>query len=267
MKGSFSKYFYIYRMQILKSFNYKFTVYGNIITQTIIMIASAFFWKALYRGKDAVMGVSVDTMLTYTVVSSMISILLMTNVERRIQMSVRKGTIAVDMMRPINVFRGFFAEDLGNMTALIFQNLLPVLVIGTIFIGFPTPSSTGNFFLFLVSLILAYMINWTMAALFGMLAFSIVELDALIQVKKHLIRLLSGSIIPMWFMPLWFRNILECLPFVYLYQMPLNIYVGQYTNESLIKGLSIQAAWAVTLLLIYIVRQKRVGRKLMIQGG
>ena len=267
MKDRLGKYIFVYRNQILKSFTYKFKVYGNILTQTIIMIASAFFWKALYRGTDSVMGVSVETMLTYTVVSSMISILLMTNVERRIQNSVRKGTIAVDMMRPMNVFRGYLAEDLGNMTALIFQNLIPILIIGTIFIGFPAPASVGNFFLFLASLILAYIINWVMAALFGMLAFSVVELDALIQVKKHLIRLLSGSIIPIWFMPFWFKNILECLPFVYLYQMPLNIYVGQYTTESLIKGLSIQMAWAVALLLIYAWRQKSIGKKLMVQGG
>lgn len=32
---------------------YEFNVYGNIVMQTIIMITSACFWKALYKGRGA----------------------------------------------------------------------------------------------------------------------------------------------------------------------------------------------------------------------
>ena len=105
-------YFYVYKTQILKSLAYKFDVYGNIIMQTIIMIATAFFWKALFRNATMVKGVTVDTMLTYTVISSMLSVVLTTGVERRITDSVQKGTIAIDMMRPVNLFKVFFAENL-----------------------------------------------------------------------------------------------------------------------------------------------------------
>ena len=43
------KYLYIIKTQIIKSMTYEFNVYGNIIMQTIIMITSAYFWKALYK--------------------------------------------------------------------------------------------------------------------------------------------------------------------------------------------------------------------------
>ena len=45
-----NKYLYIIKTQIIKSMTYEFNVYGNIIMQTIIMITSAYFWKALYTG-------------------------------------------------------------------------------------------------------------------------------------------------------------------------------------------------------------------------
>jgi ABC-2 type transport system permease protein len=262
-----SIYFYVYKTQIIKSMAYKFDVYGNIIMQTIIMVALAFFWRALFKNADSVQGVTVDTMLTYTVVSSMISVVLTTNVERRITRSVRKGTIAVDMMRPVNIFSVFFAENIGGVTALIFQNLLPIFLIGGLFIKFPVPCSGVGFLLFLCSLSLAFFVNWYLAALFGMLAFSVIEMDALLQVKKHLIRLLSGSIIPIWFFPDWFQGILQVLPFVYLYQMPLDIYIGKYTNESLIRGLVIQCIWMIALMGVYRCMQKKVTGKIMIQGG
>lgn len=266
-RKNITAYFYVYKTQILKSLAYKFDVYGNILMQTIIMIANAFFWRALFRNTENIQGITVDTMLTYTVVSSMISIVLTTNVERRITNSVQKGTIAIDMMRPVNIFSVFFAENLGSVTALFFQNLLPVFIIGSILIKLPVPASTAGALLFLCSLTLAFLINWFLAAIFGMWAFTAIEMDALIQVKKHLIRLLSGSMIPIWFFPDWFRAVLEALPFVYLYQMPLDIYIGKYTKSSLIHDFTIQIFWTVGLFLLYRYLQKRVTGKIMIQGG
>jgi len=264
---NFKAYFYVYKVQILKALAYKFNVYGNVIMQTIIMIASAFFWKALFSNSEIMNGVTVDTMLTYTVVSSLVSVLLSTNVEWRITMSVRKGTIAVDMMRPVNVFKVFFAENLGYVTALFFQNFLPILLIGSLIIKFPVPASVEDGLLFCVSMVMAFYINWYISVIFGMWAFKVIEMSALIQVKKHLIRLLSGSMIPLWFFPPWLQRILECLPFAYIYQMPISIFVGKYTRESLEKGLLIQFIWLVVLYLVKSYLEKNVTKSVMIQGG
>lgn len=266
-KADFRIYLQVFKTQIIRSITYKFEVYGNILMQTIIMLASAFFWKALFPNSDKVQGVDVSTMLTYTVVSAMISVILSSNVERRITQSVQKGTIAIDMMRPVNVFSVFLAEDIASMTALIFQNLIPILIIGSIFISIPRPCSVSGFFLFLLSLIMAFWMNWLLSCMFGMIAFWTMNMDALIQVKKHLVRLLSGSIIPLWFFPGWMRQTLECLPFAYLYQLPLSIYVGRYDSTSLVKGLSVQFIWLVVLFSLFLFLQRRVTAKVMIQGG
>ena len=47
------KYIYILKTQLIKSMTYEFSVYGNIFMQTIIMITSAYFWKALYKDRGA----------------------------------------------------------------------------------------------------------------------------------------------------------------------------------------------------------------------
>lgn len=263
----FNTYLQVYKMQIIRSLTYKFDVYGNIIMQSIIMLASAFFWKALYAGNDSVQGVGVSDMMVYTVVSSMISVVLTTNVERRISNSVSKGTIAIDMMRPVDIYKVFFAENLAGVTTLIFQNLLPILLIGSIFIGVPVPASKEAFLLFVLSLFMSFCINWFIAVIFGMFSFKVIEMDALIQVKKHLIRLLSGSIIPVWFFPESLKNILSFLPFVYLYQLPLDIYIGKYDSASLTKGLIMQELWVVVLYLMFRFFKKKAEDKVMIQGG
>ena len=266
-KGKLTTYLYVYKVQILKSLAYKFDVYGNIIMQTIIMIATAFFWKALFKNAESMGGVSVDTMLTYTVISSMISVVLITNVEWRITESVQTGAIAIDLMRPVNIFGVFFAENLGSVTALFFQNLLPIFIIGSLFIKLPAPRSAPQFMLFLISLVLAFFINWYLSVIFGMFSFKVIEMSALIQVKKHLVRLLSGSMIPLWFFPNWLRSVLEILPFPYIYQLPLSIYVGHYTSESLVRGLLIQILWVMALFIIETRLEKQAIKHVMVQGG
>ena len=261
------KYLYVVKTQIIKSLTYEFNVYGNIIMQTIIMITSSFFWKALYKDHSTVSGVDADSMLTYVIVSSLLSVLLITNVERRIQISVQKGTVATDMMKPISLFGVYFAEDIGNIVALVFQNKIPILVIGCLIIRIPKMADLHALPLFVISVTESVLINWLIAALFGMIAFTAVNIDALIQVKKHLLRLLSGSIIPIWFFPPGVARVLESLPFVYIYQLPLSIYIGKGDRSEQLAQMRIQFIWLLILAALFFAAQKQITRKVMVQGG
>ena len=128
-------YFYVYKMQIQKTLAYRFDVYGNIIMQCIIMFATAFFWKALFADTSRVQGVDAENMLVYTVISSMMSVLFNINVENRVVKSVEKGTVAVDMLKPVNLYAIYLFEDLGRITALFFQNMIPIFLIGSLCIA------------------------------------------------------------------------------------------------------------------------------------
>lgn len=262
-----SAYGYIYRMRILKILAYRFDVYGNILLQCIVMFAAACFWKALYQSSPAIRGTSIETMLTYTVLSSMMSVLFMTNVEQRVLQSVQRGTVATDMLKPVSLFGLYFFEDLGAVTSLIFQNLLPIFAIGSICISLPKPAGTRELFLFFVSLLMSFMINWLFAACFSMWAFTAINMDPMLQVKKHLLRLLSGSIIPLWFFPDWLRGILNLLPFVYIYQLPLDIYIGKYEKDMLWLRLLTQGGWVLLLFLLFSSLQRKILKRVMVQGG
>ncbi len=261
------KYLFIIKTQIIKSLTYEFNVYGNVIMQTIIMITSAYFWRALYKEQSSVGGVDADSMLTYVIISSALSVLLITQVEQRIGRSVEKGTVATDMIKPVSLFGMFFAEDIGSVIALIFQNMLPILIIGSIMIKVPAMSNVRDLPLFIVSVVESFLINWLIAALFGMLAFTAINNNALIQVKKHLVRLLSGSIIPIWFFPESVAKLLSALPFIYIYQLPLSIYIGRGTQTEHLMQMRIQFLWLVILTALFLLIHNRVTRKVMVQGG
>ncbi len=265
--GNWKAYFYVFTVRLQKALAYRSDVYGNIIGQCIVMFATAFFWRALYAGHDVVKGVQVGDMLVYTIMSSMMSMLFSINVESRVSSSVRKGTIATDMLKPINLYGIYFFEDLGYTTSIFFQNVLPIFIIGSLFITVPRPASLGAFLVFIPCVVISYLINWLFAACYSTWAFVTMYMGSMFAVKFQLIRLLSGSIIPMWFFPEWLSDILNVLPFVYIYQLPLDIYIGKLAIEDSLPRIGMQLVWLGLLWLLFRFLQKRITRHVMIQGG
>ena len=265
--GFLSAYRFIYKMRIQKSLVYRFDVFANIIFQCIVMFATAFFWKAIYADTRQVQGVSVHDMLTYTILSSVLSVLFTTLVEQRLMESVQKGTVATDMLKPVSLFSIYFFEDLGNVTSLLFVNVVPILLIGCAFITVPLPADTASAILFIISLTFSFFINWLFAALFSLLSFITINMSPLLQVKKHVLRLLSGSMIPIWFFPEWAEVLLSFFPFVYIYQLPLDIYIGKYTKTDLLPRISLQFCWVLLLYAAFRFASRFMQKRVMVQGG
>lgn len=46
-----------------------------------------------------------------------------------------------------------------------------------------------------------------------------------LYLKYHFVNMLSGAMIPVWFFPDWLQTAVNCLPFVYMFQTPLGIFI------------------------------------------
>ena len=92
------------------------------------------------------------------------------------------------------------------------------------------------------------------------------EIPGLVS-EEFRIRLLSGSIIPIWFFPAGVAKVLSCLPFVYIYQLPLSIYIGRGDRVEHLWQMQIQFVWLLVLTGIFFFAQHRITRKVMVQGG
>ncbi|MDE5909926.1 MAG: ABC-2 family transporter protein [Lachnospiraceae bacterium] len=260
-------YLFVTKIRIQSALAYRFNVISTILIQCLLMFAMACFWRAAYSGTEAVSGVGKQDMLTYTMISVIMGNLMTMGVEGRIQSSVHSGSVALDMLKPVSIYGIYLAEDLGDMVVAFFQIAVPLFLLGTAMFGFPIPASTGHFILFLLTFCIGYLINWMLAALLGMCAFKIISMGPIRNVKGAIMKLLSGSIIPLWFFPAGFRTFLEFLPFVNIYQLPLGIYIGRYTYGEMLQRTGLQLFWCMALWLIFNIAQKKAAAVVLIQGG
>lgn len=260
-------YLYLGKMRILRALAYRFDVVSTILVQSIIMIATSYFWIAVYGAKDVAVGTSKTQMITYMILSTVLSCFFTIGVEDRVKRSVRTGNVATDMLKPINMFGMYLAEDIGGIVVALFLNIIPILIVACIFIQVPAFASWFHFLLFLISSTFSYTINWLFTACFSMIAFWTISINPLSYIKSILIRVLSGSVVPLWFFPDWLQSVLRFLPFMYMYQLPLSIYIGKLTAQETVIQMGIQLFWVVALYGIYKLMSKTVSSKVMVQGG
>lgn len=258
---------YVAKMRIQTMMAYRVDTWTFTIMQCLMMVAVGFFWRAVYGDTAVSHGVSGQMMITYTVVSMLMNSLYYMGVEDQIADAVKSGSIATDMIKPINLFSMYFSQDMGNIIYNFFFSTVPMFIVAVLIFGLPVPYSYGHFALFLASFILGYGINWLFSAVFAMLSFTAIDLGPVFSIKYHFVNMLSGSMIPLWFFPQWLRNAMYCLPFVYMYQEPLSIYIGKYSVRECAPKLLIQGVWLVGLFIVFMFAQKRATSRVMVQGG
>ena len=187
-------YLFVSKIRIQTALAYRFNVISTILIQCLIMYAMSCFWIAAYQETETAAGVGRQDMITYTIISVIMGNLLTMGVQGRIADSVRTGSVALDLLKPVNIYGIYLAEDLGDCAAAFFQKAVPLFLVGTVMFGFPAPASAVHFMLFLLSFAIGYLINWILAALLGLCAFKILSHEA--AVRQHLSPLVFPGEVP-----------------------------------------------------------------------
>ena len=264
---TWTAYAYFARLSIITSLAYQFEVFASTISNFVLLLTTVFIWKTAYRGVGTVAGVNESQMITYAILSALLGALYSSRVQSNIYGKVRQGQIAVDFIRPLDPMLQWLFEDIGASIAAMGMYLVPLLVASVLFVKAPLPVSAAAFGLFLVSSTLTYGILWIMSGLMGCMAFWVTDLGNLGVVKDNIVRVFSGSFVPIWFFPLPVRTVSKFLPFQYTYQTSLGIYVGKIGPHEALTAIGRQAIWVLILGGVLALIWRNAQTKLSIQGG
>lgn len=255
------------KIKLLLALSYRYEVFITFITQIILLFVSSFFWKAAYKGIDSVAMVNERQMLIYSVISIILGNIFSISVEDSIRQKVRKGNVAVDFLKPVNIFYMYFSEDIGNVVTSVVQQIIPILIVSSLFIVVPAPASAVHFILFLVSVCCSYLIMWLISAIFGLFYFWVIDIGPLGEIKNYMILILSGSFVPVWLFPPIIQKTLVFLPFVYIYQFPISVFIGKTSPMPALTGIAVQAVWILGFGLLFGKIKRHVEKNIMVQGG
>lgn len=204
---------------------------------------------------------------TYAVLSVLLSSVYTFQVQNVMNRQIRQGNIAIDFIKPISVLGSYFFQDIGNSVSAFANRLLPLLLVSFLFFGSLKPAGFPAFLLFLLSCTLSYIILWIFSAMVGMTAFWFMALGNVGHVKDAIFRILSGSIVPLWFFPESMQTVSKYLPFMYTYQTPLGIFIGLIKPRQALESMMIQVFWIIFLLFMLNLIWTKAKKSVLVQGG
>ena len=235
----------------------------NIVMQILI------FWsiyKVLYAGSESVQGISFSMLTTNFVLMFGLNRAFCFN-DQFVNRKVRDGSIANELLRPISFLGRMFAESLGDvMYSLVFQ-FFPVLVVATLVVGIEPPKNPAAFFLFIISVIIGFLILWSLSTLVQMSSFWIVNVWSLSTIKNVVVNVLSGALFPLWFFPEKLKFLIDYTPFSLVYFEPAKIYFGQTQIAQCPFVFVKQLIWLVVLFVLSKCMWESGKKKIVLQGG
>jgi len=263
--NEFRKYWAILQTQVANSFAYPADLLYRSISIVLFMWIFAQLWRVTYgaSGESVIAGLTLrDTMWYLMLAETMI--LSRPRVSTTIAENVKDGTIAYLLNKPYNFILYQFSFGLGDSLLRMITNSLVGGVVVWFLVG-PPPDPRG-WHLVLIAVLLAWIIDFCLNAMLGLLAFITEEIAAFEWIYNKFVLILGGVLIPLDFFPDWLQSIAFSLPFAYSVYGPARLFVDP-TLSRFLDLILIQGLWVIALGVVLALLYRKGTAWLSINGG
>ncbi|MFF2480157.1 ABC transporter permease [Paenibacillus sp. NPDC058071] len=262
-----SAYLDFIRIRFLTMLAYRVNYYSGIVIYAINIGAYYFLWKAIYGDAETLQGFTLAQMTTYVAVSWMARAFYFNNLDREIANEIRDGSVATQLIRPYNYLFVKMMQGFGEGLFRLLLFMVPGMLIVCLIFPVSLPTDPLTWAVYLVMLFLSFLINSQINILTGLFAFFVENNEGMMRMKRVMVDLFSGVLIPIAFFPGWLETVMKWLPFQAITYLPSAVFTGRTPLHEAYGVMGLQLVWFVILLapIVFIWRAAR--KRLFVQGG
>ncbi len=243
------KYYAIARAEWLDAIQNRAEISVYILIEIIPILIIIFLWQS--NGRFITHGLSTSQLVTYYLGVLVCSRLTGFYFDQSTQEQIRDGTFSRFLLKPLRMPFAFVPQNLGGKVFNTLFLLLPIIIfIVSVFHKQIIMAPISSWPLVIASLIVAYLLNFFISKIVTTVAFFWEQSSALVHIKWVLESVAGGYLLPLSMFPTRIKDILNLLPFKYLFYFPTSIYIGELSYSEALDGLIIGILWAGVLGLI-----------------
>ena len=254
-------------LAVRRQLTYRTATLAGLATNFFFGLLRAYVIIALYGARTNVAGLSLSAAITFTGLTQATIAVINLWGWYDLSHTVESGEIATDLLKPMDFFAYWLAQDLGRVLVNLLLRSLPIMLFYVLAFRITTPPSAIDGLYFALSLGLAWLINFSFRFATNLTAFWVVNAAGVIRLATTLSLLLSGFLMPLRFFPAWFQRLCALTPFPAMINTPIEIYLGVRAPAAIVQGLYTQLAWALALVLLSYGLLRLGVRRLVVQGG
>jgi len=236
------------------------------VSYPIVIMMYRYVFGALYAGDEELAGYNLATMLTYVTISWILNTFYMTPTGRRLGNQVRQGSVAMDLIKPVNLQAIYFGMSLGRTAFRVLFATLPLLLVFAWLGGIqaPDPRLLPQF---LLAVLAGYLLNFTMDYMIGLLAFFLEYNNGIRWGIRLVMNIAGGMVIPVNYFPPVLQKVFALLPTQYMFFKPMQIYLGRVDSATAWLSVGQGLCWVLGLFIASQLMQRSGARQLSISGG
>ena len=234
-----------------------------------LMVLGAFYASAVETPP-----MSFTAIIAYVWLGQMFFGLLPWGVDPEIQEKFNDGTVAYELLRPVDLYAFWFARTIAFKTSDTLLRAVPLFVVAVWvlpWIGLDEwalsfPSLASGLW-FAASMVATVLLSCAIIMLYQIALFWLISGRGLQALMLGSMNVFSGMIVPLPLYPDWFQGFLEWQPFRGLADVPFRIYSGDIPPEAALGEVIFQLGWVAILVAFGYGLLKRAQSKLVVQGG
>lgn len=262
-----SAYLDFIRIRFLMMLAYRVNYYSGIVIYAINIGAYYFLWQAIYGDQESLAGFTVAQMTTYIAVSWMARAFYFNNLDREIANEIRDGSVAVQLIRPYSYLLVKMMQGFGEGLFRLLLFMVPGMLIVCLIFPVQLPADPKVWLVYIVMLFFSFLINSQINILTGLFAFFVENNEGMIRMKRVMVDLFSGVVVPIAFFPGWLSAIMQWLPFQAITYLPSAVFTGRTPLNEAAAVFGLQLLWFTVLLVPIGLTWRAARKRLFVQGG
>lgn len=236
-------------------------------TQLFWGLLRMMIFTAFYGMNQKVYPLSREDTITYIWLGQAMLQLLPWSIDSDVRTMVRTGSVAYELLRPLDLYSLWYMRSLAARTAPTLLRCVPMFVVAGLFFGLRPPPSPACGIAWILTTAGALLLGCAIATLMSVTIVWTVSGEGIVRLVPPAVYILSGMLIPLPLLPQSLQPVLNFLPFRGLMDTPFRMYLGHIPPSQLPLILGHQLAWTAVLIALGRWMMARSVRHLVVQGG
>ena len=246
---------------------YRSANWAGLSTNLFFLLFRAYAFKACFQHTSRIGELSASEVTTYVTVTQALIMVAPQWGNLGLADSVRSGQVAVELLRPANLFGMYLSQRLAISLYYVFARMLPVLAFGWCLDMLHLPWSWSALLPLVFSVICGAWIGACILFLIEASSFWLESDQGVRALAVALNSLFSGLTIPIDLLWPWLKDICQLTPFTHTLNTPSQLWLGRFQGEDLIQIIGIQFFWVITLSVVCLWILHQGARKVQVMGG
>ncbi len=260
-------YMTVFGAQFRVLLQYRARAWAGFGTQLFWGLIRMAIFTAFYESSTHVQPLSLPDVITYLWLVQALFALTYWSASPEVADKIRNGSIAYELIRPIDLYWYWFARAIACRLAPATLRSIPLFIAAGLFFGLKPPATFASSLLFLGGVASGVAIIAALVCLLNIALLYTLASEGVMRLSIPLTLLFSGMMIPLPLFPLWFQPVVYFLPFRHILDTPIRLYTGNISPTESVWVFLHALIWCVCLTLWGRRLLKRAVSQLVAQGG